>query len=511
LKDYLLISRKKREYRKRLTTTTEQGTKSPTKQPFVTFSDTTTDPNDEVYYDASDDEGETTTDSNLMECNTFLSRTVDDLPPESDPSIISFHDATHPDLDSSLDSFETAHLCFNTSSFIDPDLDPDRPPTTSTADFVEDLSVDDLIDRQWITSATSNSTATAQAIQAKHRVWKDQELEGMKWHLGGIGLDRIKETIKRTTQSAQQLNQYPLLRHVAARFRFLRYPRLREIIATDSIFSSTPSINEGYNGANVFYGTNSKYVRLYPFKSESEFPDTYLDFIKDEGIPSVLHSDNAKTITSKKMEKLHREYNSRWTSTEPHHPTQNPAEIEIINSIKTFGRTIMDLTGAPDNLWWYAWQLYAYTHNRVSNPSLRGKTPMEKRLGQQPDISSLLDYHFYQKVMYHSIEKSPESREHVGHWLGPAETLGDELTYYILTETGTVIARSAIRSAGDSNINFRRLHQLDPNYNVQSRIAQDNTRAEERRRQLLGTPRPPVSPLDEEEAAVHSHTDRSSR
>ena len=83
------------------------------------------------------------------------------------------------------------------------------------------------------------------------------------------------------------------------------------------------------------------------------------------------------------MKALHREYSSQWSATEPYHPQQNPAEHEIINHIKTFGRVIMDLTGAPDHLWWYAWSLFAYTHNRVANTSLRG-TSMEGEVDQNP-------------------------------------------------------------------------------------------------------------------------------
>jgi hypothetical protein len=39
----------------------------------------------------------------------------------------------------------------------------------------------------------------------------------------------------------------------------------------------------------------SKLVVITGMKTESEFPDVYLDFIRQHGIPSALRRDNAKS------------------------------------------------------------------------------------------------------------------------------------------------------------------------------------------------------------------------
>ena len=92
--------------------------------------------------------------------------------------------------------------------------------------------------------------------------------------------------------------------------------------------------------------------------------------------------------------------------------------------------------------------------NRLATPALNWETPIQRVFGQKPDISSLLQFRWFEPVYYldehhhHSYpSKSPEKK---GRWVGVAETKGDALTYWILTDdTDQVIARSAVRSALD--------------------------------------------------------------
>jgi hypothetical protein len=62
-------------------------------------------------------------------------------------------------------------------------------------------------------------------------------------------------------------------------------------------------------------------------KTESEFADVYLDFIRKCGIPSALRRDNSKSEMSQSVKDIHRDLiiSDQWT--EPHSPWQNPAEL----------------------------------------------------------------------------------------------------------------------------------------------------------------------------------------
>ena len=71
-------------------------------------------------------------------------------------------------------------------------------------------------------------------------------------------------------------------------------------------------------------------------------------------------------------------------------------------------------------------------------------------MGFTPDISSFLQFEFYEPIYYFDEFNSgfPFSKEKLGRWLGPTENCGDAMTFFILTDdTNEIIARSSVRSA----------------------------------------------------------------
>jgi hypothetical protein len=62
-------------------------------------------------------------------------------------------------------------------------------------------------------------------------------------------------------------------------------------------------------------------------KTDSEFADVYLDFIRKYGIPSAQQRDNAKSEMSQRVKDIHRDLIIADQWTEPHSPWQNPAEL----------------------------------------------------------------------------------------------------------------------------------------------------------------------------------------
>jgi hypothetical protein len=60
----------------------------------------------------------------------------------------------------------------------------------------------------------------------------------------------------------------------------LRHKRLNEIINTDTYFTNEKSV-EGYYFAQVFLGMTTKMLYVAGMKTELEFADVYLDFIKN--------------------------------------------------------------------------------------------------------------------------------------------------------------------------------------------------------------------------------------
>eukprot|EP00957_Ditylum_brightwellii_P085880 6533147-Ditylum_brightwellii.AAC.1 len=82
-------------------------------------------------------------------------------------------------------------------------------------------------------------------------------------------------------------------------------------------------------------------------------------------------------------------------------------------------------------------------------------TPHQACFRTTPDISTLLQYQFYQPIYYSDQEAFPTTSECMGHWLGVAENKGDTLTYWILADNKQVLACSLIRPRTDQEQNQR--------------------------------------------------------
>ena len=135
----------------------------------------------------------------------------------------------------------------------------------------------------------------------------------------------------------------------------------------------------------------------------------------------------------------------------------------------------MDHANVPEYLWLMATKYAIYLLNHTANSSLGWVTPIEKSFGTTPDISALTQFSFYEPVYFMDRESSfPHTSELRGRFLGIAESVGDAMTYYVITEENNIIARSVLRSAlpfqNDARNNFRALdvRNVEESSHVQS-------------------------------------------
>jgi hypothetical protein len=97
-------------------------------------------------------------------------------------------------------------------------------------------------------------------------------------------------------------------------------------------------------------------------------------------------------------------------------------------------------------------------------------TPLQLALSTTNNISHLLYFTFYQPV-YYLMDDTPfpsNSHEHHGHWVGVSETIGNFMTFKILTDDMKKIIRcSNIHSACDlSSQNLQIVTQMDHMMNL---------------------------------------------
>ena len=66
--------------------------------------------------------------------------------------------------------------------------------------------------------------------------------------------------------------------------------------------------------------------------------------------------------------------------------------------------------------------------------------------GMSSDISDICEFEFYEWVMFNDSQATfPQTKFHVGIWLGPTVDVGSALAYKILKINSQVVLRSTIR------------------------------------------------------------------
>ncbi len=341
-----------------------------------------------------------------------------------------------------------------------PSLDLD-PRVTATGEYTGNLQDDiDLI----LAECRQNSADCCETRSVSHTVTTAQpDLELLRPFFGWMPIDRIKKTIAATTQFARASVRLPMRKHYKSRFPAYNVHRWNEAVATDTFFCDTPAHDDGILGhagatmAQLYVGKNSTKTHVYPMRLESDMSKTLEDLIRTQGAPNSLFSDNAKAQCGKRVLDILRLYGIKDFQSEPHHQHQNYAERKI-GDTKRLTDAIMDRTGTQAHFWLLCLLYVVFLLNHLASDALGGLTPLEVATGQRPDISALLQFRWFEPVLYSVDHKfASDSPEKSGRWVGIAEHQGDALTYLILTDdTNKVIARSAVRSALDpGNPNFR--------------------------------------------------------
>jgi len=258
--------------------------------------------------------------------------------------------------------------------------------------------------------------------QNKHIVQpKQHDFVRLLPNFGFTTPERIQKTIENTTQFARMDTRLPLRKHFKSRFPAANVHRLNETVATDTFFFDIPALDDGIMGhggstmLQLYCGVDSLLTAVFPMRSETEMAGTLEDFIRTYGAPNSLFSDNAKAQIGRAVQEILRMYAIHDFQCEPHHQHQNFAERRI-QEVKKIANNLLDRTGSPANLWLLCVQYVIYILNRLSTESLQWKTPLEVATGQQPDISAILAFRWYEPVYFKSYTSSFPSQPQEKTW-----------------------------------------------------------------------------------------------
>ena len=272
----------------------------------------------------------------------------------------------------------------------------------------------------------------------------------------------IQDTFNVTTRhgSAPHTQDY-IKKHFKSRNPVFNIPRRSEAVATDTIFSDTPAVDDGSTMAQFFCGRDTLVCDAYGIKSTKQFINTLSDNIRKRGAMDTLISDGGKYEISKRVTDLLRSLFIQDYQSEPYHQHQNKAENRF-GLAKRYTNTVMNTSGCPACCWLLCLQYICVVLHHLASPTLQDICPVQALEGTTPDISFLLHFSFYEPV-YYRIDSSEldlnfpsSSNEKKGYWVGFADNQGDSLTWRILTEdTQKIIIRSGVRSALRTTTNQR--------------------------------------------------------
>ena len=272
----------------------------------------------------------------------------------------------------------------------------------------------------------------------------------------------IQDTFNVTTRhgSAPHTQDY-IKKHFKSRNPVFNIPRRSEAVATDTVFSDTPAVDDGSTMAQFFCGRDTLVCDAYGIKSTKQFINTLSDNIRKRGAMDTLISDGGKYEISKRVTDLLRSLFIKDYQSEPYHQHQNKAENRF-GLAKHYTNTVMNTSGCPAYCWLLCLQYICVVLNHLASPTLQGICPVQALEGTTPDISFLLHFSFYEPVYYRIDSSEPDlnfpssSNEKKGYWVGFADNQGDSLTWRILTEdTQKIIIRSGVRSALRTTTNQR--------------------------------------------------------
>ena len=266
-------------------------------------------------------------------------------------------------------------------------------------------------------------------------------------------------------------------KHLKARFPFLNGKRINEGISTDRLYANCPDLKSGFTSAHVFYGMHSSCINVYGHHAEGDgFYNCYQDFCREHGFPSTLRRDNATESKSKKVLDFNRQYIIQDQWSEVDNQQQNLVESGGIRWLKSAVHVLQDMTGAPPWTWYLAALYLADIHNHTWNKE-QGFIPITARDGITRDISRLLQFVFWERILYLDHQGSfPDSKERLGYFVGCSSHVGDELTYLIYDDQSKqIVSRSVVRPY-TTNKQVRWDPAIDASPAPKSHTACDNTK-----------------------------------
>ena len=138
----------------------------------------------------------------------------------------------------------------------------------------------------------------------------------------------VKRTFNATMQYAHSVSTSTHMKKAFwSPFPALNVHRRQEPVATDTVYSDEPAIDDGSMAAQLFIGRKSLVTDVYGVKTDQQFVSTLEDSIHQRGAMDQLVSDRAQAeVGNRAQQRILRAYCIDDWQSKPHHQHQNHAE-----------------------------------------------------------------------------------------------------------------------------------------------------------------------------------------
>ena len=124
----------------------------------------------------------------------------------------------------------------------------------------------------------------------------------------------------------------------------------QEPLATDTVHSDTPAIDDGSKVAQTLVGTESCVVDEFGMKTASQFVNMLQDVTHMCGAPTKLINDSAQVETSDKVKDIFQCLCIKNWQLEAHHQLQKPCKCSC-QDMKRISNMLLDHINGPPSLW----------------------------------------------------------------------------------------------------------------------------------------------------------------
>ena len=125
----------------------------------------------------------------------------------------------------------------------------------------------------------------------------EEDWTSLRPYFGWQSEQVIKDTYQVTSRFGGTIPQHDYLKeHFKSRNPVFNIPRRNEPVATDNIFSDTPTINDSSTMAQFFVGRDASVCNAYGIKSQNQFINTLYDNIRFRGAMTTLITDGGRYV-----------------------------------------------------------------------------------------------------------------------------------------------------------------------------------------------------------------------